>query len=364
MKVIFYPSHSDSNDYVKLATEALETNGCEIINRLWNGDFKLILFSLLEVIKNKELIFHFNWLEDNASKKGFLPRIKCELLLLFMSLFYALGGRLVWTMHNAKSHNDKCSYQRKFIKRMLKRISLVVVHCSESISLLNNQYGYSKEQILFVPHGNYCNAIDAYLHDINNLSNEVKRVRFVYFGTVSPYKGVETLIKAFDCNDLRGNAELYICGKPNSEELKGKIEEKANNIPEIHLDMRFLSNRDLCDIISKCDVAVLPYDKESMQNSGSAIMALTCGKAIIIPLFGYIKDIADKGFVFSYDYSNEQERIYNLRIKMQEFCKKIIDQPDYGIILGRQAREFAKSELDWSYIMKTVSNRYSQLFKV
>lgn len=355
MDIIFYPPYSDSNDYINLFVNSLESNGCRVINKAWNGDIKLILYSMLKVISHKNVIFHFNWLEDNAARKGLLARIKCELLLIFFKIFGLCGGKLVWTMHNARSHNEDNRYQEYFIKRMLKYISLVVVHCSESIEILQLNYGYSEKKILFVPHGNYCSVIKQYPSEKNKNYN---KFRILYFGSISYYKGVEKLIKAFNCDFLNENAELVICGKVNDTLLEDRIRLCARQNVNIKLDLRYISNEELGAYISSCDAIVLPYEKESMQNSGSAILAISCGKPIIIPVFGYIKDILDKDFVFSYDYSDESDQIIKLRMKMQEICSIYINNPKIIYNAGCNAKLFAERELDWDTIVKRIIEYY------
>lgn len=361
MRVIFYPPHSNSNDYVKLATEALESNDCEIINKRWEGDLNLILKSILSVLKNKKVIFHFNWLEENAAHKGAASFVKSRLILLFLYLFHILGGKVVWTMHNAKSHNGINARQDEFIRSFLKWTSLVIVHCTESAEILTKDYHFPENKILFVPHGNYCKSINNYVHDNNHKDS---KVHFLYFGAISKYKGVPYLIKAFDCEYLHNNAELLICGKVNNDELKKRIEDSVEGIDNIKLKLHFLSDEELGSALAGCDATVLPYEKDSMQNSGSAIMSISAGKATVIPIFGYIKDIADKDFIISYDYKNKKEQVENLRNAMIEFCEKNKKDPDYAHRVGEEAKRFAVDELDWDNIMAKVAKRYNDCFRV
>lgn len=361
MEIVFYPTKNSTNPYASMSTSAIEQVGFKVINKEWNSDMELIFKSCFRALLRHDIVFHFNWLEDNASRKGLVAKIKCKLLLLFFSTFHKLGGKIVWTMHNSKSHNSTCDYQEVFIKKMLRYIDCVVVHCSESVTILSEKYEYPSNQVLFVPHGNYCNEMEKHLKESKNDSS---KVHFLYFGMISQYKGVEKLIKAFNTPEIYEKADLKICGKVNNASLKGNIEKLAENCNSIYLDLNFIPDNILGEYISDADIIVLPYEKESMQNSGVAIMALSCGKPIVSSQFGYIKDIADKNFVFSYDYSSEENQIKILRRTLMEICKLEEDSPNYLKKIGKSAEQFSKQELDWNLIAKKITNRYLQLFEI
>ena len=360
MKLIFYPIKSKSNDYVNLMVKSLEENGNEVLNKNWNGDYSLIVNSLIAALRYNKVIFHFNWIEDNAVDKSIKSKFKCFLILLFFKTFHFFGGKLVWTMHNNRGHNCDYSVQEEFIKSFLSYVDLVVVHCSESRRILEERYRYSKSKILFVPHGNYCSIID----DSVNVEHEKKNDKgliMLYFGSISEYKGVDKLILAFKMIHDKDGVQLRICGKPNSKQLLDRIIECAGKTENIFLNLNFLSNSELSREIKESDIVILPYEKDSMQNSGSAIMAFSCGKPVIISLFGYIKDIKKMPFVLTYDYNTKEEQIKNLKNRMETIIDLKKDNERLLKEMGKQARAFAKRELDWNVIGNRISVEYDRL---
>ena len=360
MNIIFYPPKSKTNQHIQLFITALKNNGNTIINNDWTySDLGFIAHSLLYSLFHKNTIFHFSWLEDNGANTSVKGRIKCTFILLFFSLFRLFGGKIVWEMHNATKHNlnENESYEaeKNFIRKFLRYVNLVIVHCSESKQLLFREYNVQESFVINVPLGNY-------LSTITHIEKKTERTntRFLYFGMISKYKGVLTLIKAF--NQLqKENTELYICGKPFSDDYKRKIETLTCNNPNIHLKLVFLTDDELSQEVKNADFIVLPYDKESMQNSGAAIFAISCGKPIIIPLFGYIKDIKDKSFILTYDYNTNKDAINNLKLKMEEAWSLKKYHPEELIKMEDEADMFAKTELDWNIIATKITEGYKRI---
>ena len=360
--VIFHPVRSEHNDYVNLIVKSLEENGAFILNKNWKkGKMNFVVRTLFDAIKFKNLILHLNWIENMSIQGGVKGNVKCCLVLLFLRVFKLLGGKIVWTMHNFKPHAavGNC-YKTTFIPKLLKMTNLVVIHCTESKSILVDKYHYPVNNMLFVPHGNYCPIMDDYIKQ--NKEQNSDKVHFVYFGSISQYKGVEKLLDVFSNSSLRDSSTLLICGEVQDMDLKKRIESIAYKNTCITLDLSYISNERLGFYISQADVVVLPHEKESMQNSGTLIMALSCGKPVVIPLFGYVKDIEDKSFVFSYDYSSEAEQLLNLRNVMTEVCELHRNHPHYLRNLGQEAYIFAKDKLNWNSSAGRLMKEYQKLY--
>lgn len=357
MKIAFYPPKSKVNPYINLLVNSLKKNGCEVVNENISNDFAFLKICLGKKKERPDLI-HLNWIEENAASKSLLSKIKCRLFLLFFKLYKLRGGKIVWTMHNSKSHNLKGN-QEKFISRFLSFVDIVMVHCSESINILQQKFNFPAKKTFFVPNGNYCSLME----DFNNhKQNEIHdKINLLYFGLISPYKGVFHLINAFSNEYINKNCNLIICGKPNTDELKIEIIKKCESIKQITLDLNYVSDEKLAQYLAGCDFVVLPFEKESMQNSSSAIMAFSCGKPVIIPKFGYINDISDKPFVITYDYdtydNHDKELLSVLTKVVNSFSRKKEEVNN----LGGQAKEFAIKELDWNSIGKKIVSNYKNV---
>ena len=360
MNIVFYPPKSSSNDYIQQIVKSLESKGINVCNSSWNGDFILGARTLLSKKKTMPKIMHLNWIEENANDSSFKAKVKCKLLISFFKLYKNKGGKIIWTMHNAKSHNPTANDQTKFIQTILSLTDLVMVHNNESKAILMNNYGYPKEKIFFVPIGNYSKTMC--LFDLQKDFTNRKPI-FLYFGTISYYKGIKKLLEVFNDAFIQNNAELYVCGKVSDQKLEDDIIRIGGGNKSIHLNLTRISDEELAKHFRKAAFAIFPFEKESMQNSSSAIMALTCATPIIIPLFGYIKDISNKSFVKSYDYNNEKEQISELKEKVIESIEMYLNDKSYLLQISNEAKIFAEKELDWDLIGNEIVKHYKILVK-
>lgn len=210
---------------------------------------------------------------------------------------------------------------------------------------------------MYVPHGNYItkNKID---------TNKMVKYSFLHFGLISKYKNIPILIKAFsDINVKFPNARLRILGECKDNELNEEIKNLVLKNNSIIYENRFLSDDELQKELTLCSAVILPYDKSSMLNSGSAIMAFSYGRPVIVPEFGYINDIKENKFVFNYTYSSDKEHENVLRDKIEHICVIQHANFDEYKAISNESYVFSKEELDWSRVTKKLYDGYCNLFE-
>lgn len=89
-------------------------------------------------------------------------------------------------------------------------------------------------------------------------SLESNRVRFFFFGSVEPYKGLETLLEAAEIlNGKNQDFSINIYGKIkyNHEEM----DERIKNIKNIFHEDKFIDYKDIHSIYINNDILILPY---------------------------------------------------------------------------------------------------------
>lgn len=94
-----------------------------------------------------------------------------------------------------------------------------------------------------------------------------------------------------------------------------------------------------------------------MQNSGAMIQAFSNGKPVIISEFGYVLDIKDKDFVFSYNYNNPESEKRELMAQINNAVSKKEQLKSLGVL----AKEFADTELNWNMIGKKIVEAYKNI---
>jgi glycosyltransferase involved in cell wall biosynthesis len=100
-----------------------------------------------------------------------------------------------------------------------------------------------------------------YFTEVGNPAENKRKnsaVRFFFFGSVEPYKGLETLLSAAELlqsNGIYFSINIYGKLKYNREELT----ERIKNIENIYHDDNFIDYKDIHSIYINNDILILPY---------------------------------------------------------------------------------------------------------
>lgn len=314
MKIIFNPSENKENKYIDILVNALESAGYEVSPL---DDF----LSSWKHFKSIQLV-HLNWFEnlDDSSKVATLKSFFRKLVAL---IAIRLGNKkLVWTMHNRLSHEKKSGKWSNILTSLLIRwADAIVIHSEESRVRLSDISPIFLSKVLHIPHpdfiGVYGPIIPSAAHQLEN------PIKLVFIGAIKPYKNIELLVRL--ARKFPDSIEISIMGNPNTPEYKNKIQELGKGLPNLHLKLEFIPDRDLPEILSQSDLVILPYNLESSLNSGTVILAFSYQKSVICPKIGTINDFGKvNSAIFSYDYSTEEEHFEKLidRINLALELKK------------------------------------------
>ncbi len=360
MKVYFFPPTSPYNPYIDDIVKGLENNGAIVVNKSDKSKYDRLFSSFRAMLRHTD-IYHFNWIENKSSKDTLKNRCLCAFIICWFSLIKLFGGKLAWTMHNRESHfvdADK-SFHHRFIGKMISKMDMILVHAGETKRILEQEYGYPSERICFVPHGSYVDS-----SNMPPIYEQHKNFTILAFGLVMRYKNVPLLIKAFKDLNLE-NSELLIYGKldDNDKALEREIDEELTGSSNVSFVNAFIPEDEVDDLFKKADICVFPYNKDSMMNSGAVVKAFSEGRPIIASLFGTIKDISDKEFVYHYDYTDETNHLDSLKAAIKDTYE--VWNGDRALLAeqGRQAYEYAKTELSWDKICKDVVAKYKEIVK-
>lgn len=148
------------------------------------------------------------------------------------------------------------------------------IYSSDKIIVLSE---HVKDQIL--NHYDIAGSVDIYVSSLGTMAQDHKyefekknitnAERFLFFGRVSKYKGVEILIEAFKNSDVLRNKTLTIVGKSNYEIDYGDSQEL---IPNLRVVDEFISEGCISTYINEHDVLVLPY----IEATQSGVLTYAC----------------------------------------------------------------------------------------
>jgi glycosyltransferase involved in cell wall biosynthesis len=224
----------------------------------------------------------------------------------------------------------------------------VVAHCSYAADLVRKHF-YRTGNLHVIPHGNY---IDAYPNDISRSEArqklEVPNSHFVYLfvGNARPYKGLEHLVQAF--RRVGGDdTELILAARRGLlPEYADKIAEMVSGDPNIRMcTSSFFGAEEFQLYLNAADVVVLPFT--DVLTSGTAIMALSFGKPVVIPRIGCLPELVDDSMGLLYDPSDKGA-----------LQKALIEVRTRDLKLASLNALTRARELDWDGIANSLSLLY------
>ena len=113
---------------------------------------------------------------------------------------------------------------------------------------------------------------------------------YLFLGHIKPYKGVESLIETFKGIDARDTA-LMIVGQPFDAETAARIRSMAADDPRIRLVLKYVPAEDVQIYMQASNVVVFPF--RQMHTSGSVLLAMSFGKAVVVPAMAAIPEYVD-----------------------------------------------------------------------
>ena len=360
MNAYFIP-YDPRNHYTTLVSDYLEKHGISVLNKGITSKYKTIFRSVVEVPFRHVKIIHVNWIETCAQDRTLKYRFLGWAVLKWVDLMRIYGAKIVWTVHNKTSHlnSGDSDNTHRFYEKMLQRTDMVMVHCKDTEDSIAKEYRYPREKILNVPHGAY--EEESVSPKTWRLAEKLDPHKFtlVTFGNIVAYKNIPLLIKAY--KELNDNSlQLVIAGNGRNEQLIKEINDAIEGT-DIIFDKRFIPDDEMDSLFSSCDCAILPYEKESMYNSGVAVMSFSKGLPVIVSEFGAIKEISDRSFVFGYDFDNSDENVAELKKKILEVKNIWSNNREYYSDLKLEAYNYAHHEIGWDNICRIISNKYLEI---
>lgn len=345
MVAVFLPDFSAGNPYQKNLANALEELGTEITFGEQGG-----LFPILRSVDSYEnsSILHFHWFQPYISGPGWITTV-LKIILTSLQMIYLRirGTKIVWTAHNLVSHDTGYPGLERIFKRWLIKFricSRVFVHCEaagEDLLEVLDLPERHKDKIIEIDHGHY---IDNYENVVSPETarkslnvNDAERI-YLFFGHMRPYKGIFTLINAFREHGSPSE-RLFLVGNPDNASLQRELKAKSESDQRIRLMCGFIPNDLVQLFMNAADVIVLPY--KEITTSGAAVLAMSFGKAVILPRTGCMpKMVDDDGAVF---YDPHEEGIGSALQRVDTVDLESMGQHNYELVSSYTWQATARS---------------------
>ncbi len=304
-KVIFAPDWSIGNPYQSMLRRAVEATGCVVtFDRFPSGLFPL---ARLAFKHRAPTALHLHWINDLiapvmwASNEWF-RLVKIWLLAADMLLVRLSGTRIVWTIHNLVGHESQNPRAELLVRRVVAMCAThIILHSESARSMVQKRFDLDlSRKSSVVRHGNYKGCyppneeLSKQLAERWRLNSSTTTV--LSFGAIRPYKGLERLLSAL-ATCARQDLRLVVAGRPFDRNLEIRLKAAAADDDRIVLALDFIPDSEVAAYFSLADVVAIP--SESTLTSGSAVLAMTLGKAMILPVDAQVLDLVDEtGAVF------------------------------------------------------------------
>jgi glycosyltransferase involved in cell wall biosynthesis len=300
MKVLALPR--DPNPYQDLLYEEMRAVGVEVtfIGELTPSRTLSILLLPIETacqrLKGARIV-HLHWVFafslPYADRFPILRSVSSLLFVTWLGVCRALGIRIVWTAHNVLPHERVFVDDVKSRRRLVAFADLVIVHSSFVLSELAS-LGAVPHRSATIRHGPFRTSVPS-SQPVKSREGGPAR-EFLFFGRVQEYKGVEDLMKAFATLPEEFAAHLTVAGKCNDARLLERLLSLSSLCrSSVTMRLEFLTDEDLADLIRAADVVVLPF--REVTTSGSAILALSWAKPLIVPDLPAFADLPSEAVV-------------------------------------------------------------------
>lgn len=266
-------------------------------------------FSPWKLLYRHYSIWHLHWPErffnDPDRKKAWF---KSRALLVLVKWARARGIKIVWTIHNLSAHEGfHRDLEARFWDEFTRQIDGYISLSRTGMDLARQRFrNLERVPGIIVPHGHYCGVYPDTVtkgHARSRLGLSIHDKVALFVGQVRPYKNVPHLIRVFR-QVKEPQARLVVAGKVDLCQLRQQVVEAARGDSRIRLHLNFVPDEDLQFFLRAADLVVLPY--REILNSGSAILALSFGRPVLVPELGALSELkALVGPAWLYTYKGE-----------------------------------------------------------
>lgn len=303
MKILVFPR--DPNPYQRLLYLEMHRLGARVryLGQLTPSQTLNLLLLPAEVAVRRmsgARLLHLHWVFTfafpGAQRFPVMRQVAYAWFLAWLRVCRMLGVRLVWTAHNVLPHAPVFPDDTSARRTLVEASDLVLAHTQSALTELA-AFGALPHKSAVIRHGPIapmnCDA------PLTLPATSGKPRRFLFFGRVQQYKGVEDLLAAFLALPGDGAACLTVAGQCDDPQLRSRLHALARQGgTAITLRLEHIPEEEVTHLLCSADVVVLPF--RQVTTSGSAMLALSHGRPLIVPDLPGLADLPDQA-VLRYD---------------------------------------------------------------
>ncbi len=267
--------------------------------------------------------------------------------------FETTSGRLLWTLplmrniapivisvHDPHPHSGESPLKKKIIRFFSYRIGdRYILHNRFQLDQFCREYKISPEKVDYTPLGEY-SLYRAYL----DLLAPVDPSMMLFFGRLSPYKGLETLFKAAPlvCQRLHG-ARFVVAGRPIPGYQLPPIPDLPNS-GKLEIIQDYIPNHRLAELFQQAAMIICPYTDATQ--SGVVMTAYAFWKPVIATRVGGLPEYIEDGITGALVEPENPEQLAN---SILEWHSKLINN-DGQQNIANAIHQKCLEEFSWNKI--------------
>ena len=287
---------------------------------------------------------------------------------LLMLYYRMLGKKIVLTVHNvnAERRDSKDTYINRATLRIQYHLAHhIFVHTVRMKEELVHEFGVRRNKVTRIPFG-INNAVP-----VTSLTASEAKTRLglsrnekaiLFFGRITPYKGLEYLIAAFrrllsHSSDYR----LIIAGRPDRCEeywktIRDGIREDVQR-GNILLKAEFIPDEETEVYFKAADAVILPY--KDIYQSGVLFLGQSFGLPVVAADVGSLKDDVLEGKT-GFTFRPEDP------VDLAETIERYFASDLYTDLTWRRRdiRDYAAKRHSWEVVARETTNVYANLLKL
>lgn len=191
------------------------------------------------------------------------------------------------TIHDVQPHTGEGSWKSKMRMRNLRKQDIEFILQSDfSLNQFLEIEGFKNKRAYSVYYG----PLEIYKSYADENEKEQNNRTILFYGRISPYKGIEYLVKAVKIiKDKIPDVKLIIAGKG---EIYFNTDDIIND-NSFEIINRYISNNELTELIKKSAVIVCPYTDATQ--SGVVMTSYAFKKPVVASSVGGFNDVIENG---------------------------------------------------------------------
>src|ERR1700712_3104421 len=259
---------------------------------------------------------------------------------------------------------DPSYVQRVIIREIAEQSSKIIVMSQRAEEFLTNIYDISADKIQIIEHG--VPDVEAPEDNpVNNLSQFKGHRVLLTFGLISRNKGLETVVKALPKIVAKHPDVMYVVlGNTHPGVIKNSGEEYRDHLKTLAAQLgvsknlafinKFVSEEELVNYLSACEVYVTPYLNEAQITSGTLSYAVGSGAAVVSTPYWHATELLahNRGRLFDFKDFDGLAEIVNELLEHDLVLKELKNNAyEYGLHLRWPVigSEFIKVAQEASY---------------